>query len=89
MNAFPVNAIGVEGATGLLTGTCAPCGSRYMVFTKGALTNCITTSNSGGFWGPELKFAGYDMVLISGASATPKYLFIYDDRVELRDASHL
>ena len=76
-------------AAGPLTGTCAPCGSRYMVITKGALTNCITTSNSGGFWGPELKFAGYDMVLIKGASETPKYLFIYDDRVELLDPSHL
>ena len=39
-------------ATGPLTGTCAPCGSRYMVVTKGALTNCITTSNSGRVLGP-------------------------------------
>ena len=75
-------------AAGPLTGTCAPCGSRYMVVTKGALTNCITTSNSGGFWAPELKFAGYDIVLIKGAAETPKYLFIYDDVVEIRDASH-
>ena len=75
-------------ATGPLTGTCAPCGSRYMVVTKGALTNCITTSNSGGFWGPELKFAGYDLLLIVGKAEEPKYLFIYDDVVEIRDASH-
>lgn len=75
-------------ATGPLTGTCAPCGSRYMVVTKGALTNCITTSNSGGFWGPELKFAGYDLLLIVGKAEGPKYLFIYDDVVEIRDASH-
>lgn len=76
-------------ATGPLTGTSAPCGSRYMVVTKGALTNAITTSNSGGFWGPELKFAGYDMLILEGKAAKPSYLFIYDDRVELRDASHL
>ncbi|MEE3369573.1 MAG: aldehyde ferredoxin oxidoreductase family protein [Planctomycetota bacterium] len=75
-------------ATGPLTGTCAPCGSRYMVVTKGALTDCITTSNSGGFWGPELKFAGYDMLIIEGKSPKPCYLFIYDDLVEIRDATH-
>ena len=58
-----------------------------MVVTKGALTNAITTSNSGGHWGPELKFAGYDLVILEGAAAKPSYLFIYDDQVELRDAS--
>lgn len=45
-------------ATGPLTGTNASCGARYMVVTKGPLTGAITTSNSGGHWGPELKFAG-------------------------------
>jgi hypothetical protein len=74
-------------ATGPLTGTPAPCGARYMVVTKGALTNAITTSNSGGHWGPELKFAGYDMVILEGRSPKPCYLFIYDDQVEIRDAS--
>jgi aldehyde:ferredoxin oxidoreductase len=74
-------------ATGPLTGTAAPCGSRYMVVTKGALTGAITTSNSGGHWGPELKFAGYDLLILEGAAAKPSYLFIYDDFVELRDAN--
>jgi len=73
-------------ATGPLTGTPVSCGARYMVVTKGALTNAITTSNSGGFWGPELKFAGYDLVIIEGKSPKPVYLFIYDDLVEIRDA---
>jgi aldehyde:ferredoxin oxidoreductase len=73
-------------ATGPLTGTPAPCGARYMVVTKGALTGAITTSNSGGHWGPELKFAGYDMVIIEGHAPQLSYLFIYDDHVELRDA---
>lgn len=74
-------------ATGPLTGTPSPCGARYMVVTKGALTGAITTSNSGGHWGPELKFAGYDMVIVEGKSPKPVYLFIYDDRVEIRDAA--
>ncbi|HJY81917.1 MAG TPA: aldehyde ferredoxin oxidoreductase family protein [Candidatus Binatia bacterium] len=76
-------------ATGPLTGTNASCGSRYMVVTKGPLTNAITTSNSGGHWGPELKAAGYDMIILEGRAATPCYLWIYDDQVEIRDAGHL
>lgn len=75
--------------TGPLTGTNASCGSRYMVVTKGPLTNAITTSNSGGLWGPELKAAGYDMLILEGRASSPCYLWIYDDQVELRDASHL
>ena len=71
-------------ATGPLTGTNASCGSRYMVVTKGPLTGCITTSNSGGLWGPELKFAGYDMIVLEGRAERPVYLWILDDRVELR-----
>ncbi len=74
-------------ATGPLTGTPVPCGARYMVVTKGALTGAITTSNSGGFWGPELRFAGYDLLLLEGRAERPSYLFIYDDHVEIRDAA--
>ncbi len=74
-------------ATGPLTGTPAPCGARYMVVTKGALTDAITTSNSGGHWGPELKFAGYDLLILEGRAAKPSYLYIYDDQVEVRDAA--
>ncbi len=74
-------------ATGPLTGTPVPCGARYMVVTKGALTQAITTSNSGGHWGPELKFAGFDLLILEGAAPRPCYLLIDDDHVELRDAS--
>lgn len=74
-------------ATGPLTGTPAPCGARYMVVTKGALTNAITTSNSGGHWGPEFRFAGYELLILEGCAPQPSYLFIYDDHVEIRDAS--
>lgn len=75
--------------TGPLTGTNASCGSRYMVVTKGPLTNAITTSNSGGYWGPELKFAGYDMLILEGKASSPCYVWIYNDTVEIRDADHL
>src|SRR5207245_7974626 len=73
-------------ATGPLTGSPVSCGARYMVVTKGALTDAITTSNSGGHWGPELKFAGYDLLILEGRAAHPVYLFIYDDVVQIRDA---
>lgn len=76
-------------ATGPLTGTNASCGARYMVVTKGPLTHAITTSNSGGHWGPELKAAGYDMLIVEGRAATPCYLWIYDEQVEIRDAGDL
>ncbi|MFQ5873426.1 MAG: aldehyde ferredoxin oxidoreductase family protein [Dehalococcoidia bacterium] len=76
-------------ATGPMTGTNASCGSRYMVITKSPLTGTITTSNSGGHWGPELKFAGYDMVILTGRARTPSYLWIYDDDVQLVPAEHL
>lgn len=76
-------------ATGPLTGTNASCGARYMVVTKGALTGAITTSNSGGHWGPELKFAGYDMIIVEGRAARPVYLWIYDDQAEIKDAGRL
>ncbi len=75
--------------TGPLTGTSASCGSRYMVVTKGPLTNAITTSNSGGSWGPELKFAGYDMLILEGRASSPCYLWIYDGAVEIREAGQL
>src|SRR5579871_1989119 len=74
-------------ATGPLTGSPVSCGARYMVVTKGALTGAITTSNSGGHWGPELKFAGYDLLILEGRAPKPVYLFIYDDVVQIRDAA--
>ncbi|WP_428414803.1 aldehyde ferredoxin oxidoreductase family protein [Methylibium sp.] len=76
-------------ATGPLTGTMASTGGRYTVVTKGPLTGAIACSNSGGYWGAELKFAGWDMVIFEGKSAKPVYLSIEDDKAELRDASHL
>jgi aldehyde:ferredoxin oxidoreductase len=76
-------------ATGPLTGTMASTGGRYTVITKGPLTGAIACSNSGGYWGAELKMAGWDMVIFEGKSAKPVYLYINDDHAELRDASEL
>jgi aldehyde:ferredoxin oxidoreductase len=73
-------------ATGPLTGTCASTGGRYSVITKGALTGAIACSNSGGYFGAELKFAGWDMIILEGRAAKPVYLTVFDDDVQLRDA---
>ena len=76
-------------ATGPLTGTMASTAGRYSVITKGPLTGAIACSNSGGFLGAELKFAGWDMIIFEGKSEKPVYLLIQDDKVELRSAEHL
>src|SRR5512137_1690356 len=70
-------------ATGPLTGTMAATGGRYSVITKGPLTGAIACSNSGGFFGAELRFAGWDMVIFEGASPKPVYLHVENDRAEL------
>lgn len=75
--------------SGPLTGTFAPCGGRFNVVTKGVLNGTIAASNSGGNFGPELKFAGFDGIIIEGRAAKPVYLWVYNDQVEIRDASEL
>jgi len=75
--------------TGPLTGTMAATGGRYSVVTKGPLTGAIACSNSGGYFGAELKFAGWDMVIFEGAAPKPVYLLITDGHAELVDAGHL
>lgn len=75
--------------TGPLTATGVAGGGRYTVVTKSPVTGAWADSNSGGFWGPELKWAGYDAVFFSGISTNPVYLSISDGKAELRDASHL
>ncbi len=76
-------------ATGPLTGTPASTGGRYSVITKGPLTGAIACSNSGGLFGAELKFAGWDLVIFEGRSAKPVYLLLEDGRATLLDAGHL
>jgi len=76
-------------ATGPLTGTCASTAGRYSVITKGALTGAIACSNSGGFFGNEMKNAGYDMIIFEGKSPDPVYLLVQNGSAQLLDASDL
>lgn len=74
---------------GPLTGTLAPSSARYTIASKSPLTGGIGYSNAGGHFAPELAYAGYDAIFIHGKAKNPLYLFIEDDTVELRNASHL
>jgi aldehyde:ferredoxin oxidoreductase len=73
-------------ATGPLTGSRAPTAGRYMVVTKSPLSGTVASSNSGGFWGNELKRAGYDFIIFEGKADKPCYLHIKDETVEIKDA---
>ncbi|MDH4214279.1 MAG: aldehyde ferredoxin oxidoreductase family protein [Candidatus Thorarchaeota archaeon] len=76
-------------ATGLLTGSMFPQSSRHVIAALSPLTNIWGESHAAGFWGAELKLAGYDAIMFTGASSVPMYLHIEDAKVELLDASHL
>ena len=75
--------------TGLLCGTPAIGCNRTIVTTISPLTNLMAYSMMGGFWAPELKYAGYDAVILRGKSPKLVYLWIDNDKVEIRDAAHL
>jgi len=75
--------------TGPLTGTPTPTGARYTVFAKSPLTGGWGDANSGGSFGPHLKFAGYDGIMFSGRSKEPVYLWIKDGSAELKPAARL
>jgi aldehyde:ferredoxin oxidoreductase len=75
--------------TGPLTGTGAVMSGRYTVVCKSPVTGKWNDANSGGFFGPELKKAGYDCVFVRGKSETPVYIWITEDKVEIWDASKL
>lgn len=80
----PANII-VIGA-GPLVGTLAPAATRHSIASKNAFSYGVGTANSGGHFGPELKFAGYDHIVLQGRARKPVYLWIDDDHIELRDA---
>jgi aldehyde:ferredoxin oxidoreductase len=74
---------------GPLVGTTFPGGARFNVSAMSPQTGILGDSNAGGFFGPELKFAGYDQLIIRGRAERPVYLWIRDGAVELRDARAL
>ncbi len=76
-------------STGPLTSTMASTSGRYAVVTKGPLTGAIACSNSGGKFGAELKFAGYDLLILEGKAKQPVYLHIVDEEVQILPADEL
>lgn len=74
---------------GPLTGTRAPLCGRHVICARSPLTGIWCESHAGGFVGAELRFAGYDGIIIGGRSPRPAYLWVQDGRAELRDAGHL
>jgi aldehyde:ferredoxin oxidoreductase len=76
-------------AVGILSGTIVPSANRTIVGFGSPMMEIPMYSSMGGFWGAELKHAGYDTLIISGKSPTPVYLWINNDKVEIRDAGHL
>jgi len=83
----PENILGF--VTGPFAGTQVPYGGRYQVMAKSPLTECWGDANSGGDFGPRLKFAGFDAVFFSGISERPIYLYIDNGKAELKDAAQL
>ncbi|MFX1496345.1 MAG: aldehyde ferredoxin oxidoreductase family protein [Promethearchaeota archaeon] len=76
-------------ATGPLTGTNIPGTGRNSIGAKSPLTGAIGVSEVGGYWGAELKHAGYDVIIIEGKAHEPKYLWIHDKEVQIKPAGHL
>ena len=76
-------------ANGVLTGAPFSTATRFTAVARSPLTRAYGESEAGGFWGPELKMAGWEALVITGRAAQPVYLWIHDDRVEIRDARHL
>lgn len=74
---------------GPLTGTAGPSVGRFVICARSPATGFWGESNCGGFWGPELRKAGYDGLLITGAAVNPMYLLIQDDQVAIQPANSL
>jgi len=76
-------------SAGLLGGTPAPASARCHISGKSPLTGCVGSSNMGGFFAPELRFAGFDHLVIKGKAEKPAYLWINNGEIEIRDASNI
>ena len=76
-------------ANGLLTGAPVSTATRYIVSARSPLTNGYGESEAGGFWGPELKMAGFEAIIVKGRAPKPVYLWIQDGVAEIRSAQHL
>lgn len=76
-------------ANGLLTGAPVSTATRFVVSARSPLTMAYGESEAGGFWGPELKMAGFEAIVIKGRSPEPAYLWIQEGEAEIRPAGHL
>ncbi len=76
-------------ANGLLTGAPVSTATRYVVSARSPLTGGYGESEASGYWGPELKMAGFEAIVIKGRAPRPVYLWIHDGQAELRSAEHL
>lgn len=74
---------------GPLSGTFGPSTGRVTVTAKSPLTGGFGDSNMGGHWGAELKYAGYEQIILTGKAPKPSYIWIDDDKIEIRDGSHI
>jgi len=83
----PRNVLMVSG--GILTATCASATARTHVMAKSPLTNLLGSCNMGGFFAPELAWAGFHHLVIKGKAKKPVYLWIHNGEIEIRDAAHL
>lgn len=75
--------------TGPVTGTAIPTSGRFCVVSKSPLTGTICDSHCGGFFGPTLKGAGFDALILEGKATKPIYILAENGRIELKDASHV
>lgn len=73
-------------SAGLLVGTMASASARTHIMAKSPLTNGVGSANMGGFFGPEMRWAGFDHLVIKGKANRPVYLYIHDGKIEIRDA---
>jgi aldehyde:ferredoxin oxidoreductase len=81
----PDNVLIISG--GILTATCASATARTHVMAKSALTGMLGSANMGGFFAPELAWAGFHHLVIRGKASKPVYLYVHDGTIEIRDAA--
>jgi aldehyde:ferredoxin oxidoreductase len=83
----PDNALIISG--GILTATCASATARTHIMAKSPLTGLLGSANMGGFFAPELAWAGFHHLVIKGKAENPVYIFIHNGEIQIREASHL
>ncbi|MBA4392472.1 MAG: aldehyde ferredoxin oxidoreductase [Desulfobacca sp.] len=83
----PENALIISG--GILTATCASATARTHVMAKSPLTGMLGSANMGGFFAPELAWAGFHHLVITGKASKPVYLFVHNGEIEIRDAKNI